>query len=464
MGEYTRRIQIKIEVDLWDWSGSGSVRDTIDITNDVLNYRFQKTIKTPKGSCQLAMLPQSAATHILDILSPMDVVRISEFGVLKFVGYIVRISYTGVIKRDGKPGREATITVAQFGGLLVDATIGFGLGTALGKEDGDLVTYATEFIVAVENAVIDGMVYAELITLLYNNFKDALTALDATNFVTYLDKYLNPTDGLTSSKQPVLPRTFELYTGMEQSMSFWQVAEQLGQKPFNEFFIDNGPRKIFIDGETIELKGKSHLIFREAPFNGTVGGVSDTSFDNMGDGVYVDENHLTRFDLARSMDEVYSAYSVKEAAFTLNEIERILLGQWAIDLERVGKYLFKPLVTELFYTRVESVDTTLADVTSKDLETEGENAALTLKAWFEHNDEYLSGAISHMVPSDSALDPKIGDKLRVYGIEGAFYVEGIAHTWAYQGPLQSNLTVTRGYNRTKKIELKDRIFRRNRAG
>jgi hypothetical protein len=316
--------------------------------------------------------------------------------------------------------------------------------------------------VAVENAVIDGMVYAELLALLYDNFKAAIAALDATNFVTYLDKYLDSTTGLTSSKQPVLPRTFELYTGMEQSMSFWQVAEQLGQKPFNEFFIDNGPRKIFIDGESVELKDKSYLIFREAPFNGTVGGVSDTSFDNMGDGIYVDKDHLTRFDLARSMDEVYSTYSVKEAAFTLGEIERILLGQWEVDLERVGKYLFKPLVTELFYTRVESIDTTLADVTQRDLETEGKNAALTLRAWFEHNDEYLSGVVSHMVPSDSDLDPKIGDKLTVYGIKGAFYVEGVAHTWAYQGTLQSNLTVTRGYNRTKKIELKDRIFKRNR--
>lgn len=459
MGEQGRRIQLKIELDLWDWS-IGRIKETLDITNDALNYRFQKTIKTPKGSCQLAILPQSADTHILDIVNPMDVIRISEFGNLKFVGYIQRISYTGSIDKEGKPHREATLTAVQFGGLLVDASTGFGLGTALGKEDGDLITYSTQLFKSIADAVLDGVTYSEMITVLIENFRDYLTNLGGKNFLTYLEQYLDVETGLKSTRSALLPRTFDFYTGTEQTLTFWQVAEQLVEKPFNEFWIDNGPRKVCIDGKLIELSAKSCLVFRETPFDGTVGGTSEQVFRDIKD-IYIDKDHLLRFDLARSMDEVYTVYNVKEAAYQLNDIARIFTGQWKIDYGRIGKYLFKPLITELFYVRTEDEDGKSL-IPEGEMLTVGQNAADTLKAWFENNDEYLSGSLSMMVPSDGALDPKIGDKISVYGIEGFFYVEGIAHTWTYQGPLKSDLTVTRGYNKTKRIELKDRIFRRNR--
>lgn len=463
MGEYTRRVDLKVTLDLWDWS-NGSKKETIDISNDILNYRFQKSIKTPAGSCQIAVLPQSADTHVLDILNPMDVVKIEEFGTLKFVGYVRRISYSGSIGKDGRPSRQATITAPQFGGLLQSASIGFGLGTALGAPEDELSKGAGELYVAIQKGILDGLLYKEIITLLIDNFRIYLETLAGgagANFLTYLSEYLDTTTGLTSTKTPLLPRDFALYNGTEQTLTFWQVAEQLVQKPFNEFWIDNGPRKVYIDGDNVELPAKSCFVFRETPFDGTVGGVSEQAFSSI-DPIHIDKDHLLRFDLSRSMDEVYSVYSVKEAAFKLDDITRILLGQWQVDKARIGKYLFKPLISELFYTRVEKLDEAAIEDQTAAFVTAGTEAAKTLKAWFENDDEYLSGTLTHMVPTDPALDPKIGDKVSVYGIEGSFYAEGIAHTWTYLGPLQSNLTVTRGWNRNERIEMRDRIFRRNR--
>lgn len=464
MGEYTRRIDLKIEIDTWDWT-KGSITETLDVTKDILNYRFQKTIKTPKGTCQLSVLPQSADTHILDTISPMDVVKISEFGILKFVGYIQRVSYTGTINKDGTPNRNATITVGQFGGLLVDANVGLGLGTAMGKSDDLLYIAATVLYKNIANAVKDGVTFTELISLLVASFKTYLTNLEATNFLTYLDTYLDIETGLTpkkggSTKKSLIPRTFEMYNGTENSLSFWSAAEQLVEKPFNEFWMDNGPRKVFIDGKSITLPDKSCFVFRETPFDGTIGGVSNKSFSNM-ESIYIDKNHFLRFDLARSMDEVYTAYVVKNAAYRFEDLARMLLGKWGIDKIRVGKYLFRPLITELFYTRMESIESVKVEVPIHTLEDVNQNATDTLKAWFENNDDYLSGALGMMVPSDPDADPKIGDKVSVYGIKGFFYVESVAHTWQYQGPLKSDLTVTRGYNENKRIELKDRIFKRN---
>jgi hypothetical protein len=276
-----------------------------------------------------------------------------------------------------------------------------------------------------------------------------------------LNEYLDTKTGLTGKSLSFLPRQFELYNGTERTLTFWQLAEQLVQRPFNEFWIDNGPRKVNINSEVIELQTKSSFVLRETPFDGTVGGVSDKAFSGI-DPINIDKDHFLQFDLARSMDEIYTVYDVKHAAFKLDDIARILLGMWSVDREKIGKYLFRPLMSELFYTRVEKTDETSVEAQNKDIEDAGQNATDTLKAWFENNEDYLSGAITHMVPKDGALDPRIGDKLTVYGIDGYFYVEGIAHTWVYQGSLKSNLTVTRGYNRTKRIVLKDRIFRRNR--
>lgn len=454
MGVYTRRVNIKIEVDLWE---GGSKTDTLDITKSVLNYRFQKSIKTPMGSCQMAMLPQRTDTHILDIVKPMDVVRISEFGIVKFIGYVKRVSYSGSIARDGDPAREATITANQFGGLLQEASIGYAFGYAFGE---DLLSAAAKLNKEMLDALVDGLKYSEVIALLADSFVTFLQDTGAGSFTTYLDAYLDVSTGLTASTVPLLPRQYDIYTGTEEVITFWQVAEQIAQRPFNELWIDNGPRKVFIDGSDVEFRDRSTLVFRETPFDGTVGGASTTAFQDLPEKV-VDKDHLTRFDLARSMDEVYTIYSVKEATFQLSDIARVLLGQFEVDSERAGRYLFKPLITELFYTRFEAAQDTKVEAPASEVETTGKQYAQTLKAWFEHNDEYLSGAITMMVPDDNDLDPKIGDKIRVYGIEGFFYVEGIAHQWQYQGPLVSNLTVTRGWNRSQKIELKDRIFRRN---
>lgn len=456
-----RRMRIRVEIDLWSWP-AGSKREVMDISTSVLNYRFQKSIKNPQGSCQIAMLPQMTDTHILDVINPMDVIKIYEFGTLKFIGYVVRISYGGSIGEDGKPQRNATITCQQMGGLFVTASVGLGLGTALGVEGGPLIAAATDLEVKLMEAVDDGVSFAEMLSVLTGAFTDYLKAIGATNLTDYLSTYVDTETGLSSKQTPALPRSFELFTGTEQSISFWNVADTLVERPFNELWIDNGPRTVSIDGKNVTLGERSSFVFRPTPFNGTKrGGAEGSAFDSLPT-VEVGKDHLLKFNLSRSMDEVYTFYSVKEPAFKLDDIVRILLGQAVIDKDRIGKYLMKPLITELFYTRMTDSKGEAAEATGNDLETASKEASETLRNWYSKNDEYLSGVITSMVPEESEDDPKIGQKLSVYGIDGLFYVEGIAHVWNYQGPLKTDLTVTRGHNAGSKIEMKDKIFRRNR--
>lgn len=460
MSEYGRKVDIRIEIDVWKWP-EGTLGRAVDVTNDILNYRFQKTIKAPQGSCQLAVLPQSATTHIMDVFKPMDVVRIYEFGVVKFIGFITRVSYSGAIGSDGKPSRNATITCQQFGGLLQTSSIGMGLGTALGLTEDVLVNESAKLSLAILRGMEDGISFAEIVGLLYTSFRDFLEAIGASNFLTYVSQYFDASSGLSNEETPTLPRTVELFTGTESSLTFWQLAEQIAQKPFNELWIDNGARSVSIDGSNVRLPEKSCMVFRPTPFNGTVTSAGTAKLWDGLPKIDISADYLLRFDLARSMDEVYTFYSVKEPAFQLAEIPRLLLGRAKVDRDRLGKYLFRPLITELFYTRVETAKGDGKAATSKEAADASDMAAQTLLNWFEHNDDYLSGTIQLMVPEDDTLDPRIGEKIGVYGIEGDFYVEGIVHTWQYQGPLKSTLTVTRGYNRNSRIKLEDRIFRRN---
>jgi len=432
-----RRPKIKVEIDRWDWpaDGNGSLIETRDVTNDVLNYRFQKSIKTISGSCQISILPQRATVHILDEISNMDVVRIYEFDVLKFIGYVTRVSYDGSIGQDGKPNRGATITVKQMGGILESASLGLGLGVGLGA-DKDWMVASKILLYALIRASADGTSFSEILALVIDSWYKFIGKLGATGFQKY-----------------------SLYTGTEMSITLWETVQQIVDSPFNELWIDNGPREVSVNGNTVSLSEKASLVFRPTPFNGRVvdKGAPMNEFDALPI-IFIDRDHLTGFGIAKSMDEVYTTYAVKEPAFLLSDVTRIFLGQHIIDSPKVNQFLFKPLVTELFFTRMVSQDGSKDEVTKGTLEGVALDGATTLKNWFTNNDKYISGAISMMVPSDATQDPRIGDRIQVYGVDGYFYVEGISHVWTYGGSLRSDLSVTRGFNGSVPMTFKNSLF------
>ncbi len=437
MADTIRRPKIKVEIDRWDWpaDGNGSLIETRDVTNDVLNYRFQKSIKTISGSCQISILPQRATVHILDEISNMDVVRIYEFDVLKFIGYVTRVSYDGSIGQDGKPNRGATITVKQMGGILESASLGLGLGVGLGA-DKDWMVASKILLYALIRASADGTSFSEILALVIDSWYKFIGKLGATGFQKY-----------------------SLYTGTEMSITLWETVQQIVDSPFNELWIDNGPREVSVNGNTVSLSEKASLVFRPTPFNGRVvdKGAPMNEFDALPI-IFIDRDHLTGFGIAKSMDEVYTTYAVKEPAFLLSDVTRIFLGQHIIDSPKVNQFLFKPLVTELFFTRMVSQDGSKDEVTKGTLEGVALDGATTLKNWFTNNDKYISGAISMMVPSDATQDPRIGDRIQVYGVDGYFYVEGISHVWTYGGSLRSDLSVTRGFNGSVPMTFKNSLF------
>jgi len=455
--------RIRVELDRWDFSRK-RVTETVDLTKYVQSYRFTKTIKGPMATGELSVLPQFAELHLLEFVNPMDVIRIYEFDTLKFQGFVRKIGFKGTIAEDGKPQRMVTVGLYGFGTYLMQSKIGINL--AIFKEDFPIIEAATKLAEAIQNAGEENLTFRQMITILINAwFQYIEDIVDDTVQEDYIKTYVDFEDGVTTETTAGFPKEVFLFTGEEQELTLWQILEKLGEAPLNEFFFDEAPRNVHIAGKEVKLTdSKTHLIVRPTPFDGSVtnGGSTTTDRFQAMDEVVIPRNHLLGVDFNKGMEDVYSVYVCAPPLFQYNDLELIATGYAEIDEDKAKKYLYMPCKQDLYYIRTHDIDSTKLEASKQQIDNRVKETAKTLKNWFEHNDEYLSGTITYMVPSDSNCDPRIGDKIEIENLSGNFYAESVSHMWAYGKGLIANTDVTRGYNDFSEISLKDTLFRKGK--
>jgi hypothetical protein len=457
-----RSPRIRVELDKWDFS-TGKITETLDLTNYMQSYQFSKTLHNPSSQASLSVLPQFAEMHLLEKINPMDVVRIYEFDALKFQGYVRKIGYKGLITEDGKPQRAVTIGVNSFGNYLMDAKLGINL--AILKEDFPIYAATEKLSKAIQDAGDDGLTFKEVVTLLTDAwFKYLESIVDSSTQEDYVKTYVDFSAGVTEDETAGFPKEVYLFTEEEEELSLWMVMNKLGEAPLNEFFFDEGPRRVHISGKDVTLTdAKTYLIVRPTPFDGTITDkiVETNRFQAM-KGITIPRTHLLSVDLNKSIEDVYSVYVCAPPMFKYDDLELIATGYSEIDEDKIKKYLYRPCKQDLYYIRNYDIDSTQAEQKKKEIDTRSIDTVKTLKNWFLKNDEFLSGTISFMVPTDSNMDPRIGDKLSIEKINGDFYVEEITHTWSYGKALISSAGVTRGYDGLKPISLQDKLFRKGK--
>jgi len=456
-----RKPLIKIELDQWDWTNGKMVRSKKDVTSYVRSFSFTRSIKSPAGQATFTVLPQMEAISVLDALNTMDVIRVYEFNILKYQGYIYKIAYSAFMTETA-PQRSAIITTYSMGNLLATGKLGLNMG-AVTKNDLALADGSYALFKAINDDVTAGAKFTKLITTVIDNWLQLLSTLGVNTYKKYIETYFDLVTGLSASNEPVFPKSYDLYSGSEESLSLWDILQQLIEVPLNEVWFDTGGRTVSINGSKKELpEDKEYLIFRQTPFNDSVGMGSTTARTDLPT-IKVDLDHLTRFDFAKSMEEVYTLFASIPSVFDPGDKLRVLLGQVVYDLNKMGKYLYRPLITQLKFIRTQNLDGTKLEKPTSIMADKIKNLSQTLMNWFIKNDEYINGVVTLHVPADKSLDPRIGQKITVEGIRGTFYVEAVAHKWSYGKDLISNLSVTRGYNDTSKkpMEFKDRIFTRS---
>lgn len=460
-----RRPSIKIVVERWDWT-KGFI-DTIDITEAVMSYKFQKTIKSPSGGATLQLLPQNMYRHYLDDIAVMDVVKIFEFDTLKFQGYIRRIGASGYIDQQGKPHRSASLQCTSMGGYLIESVLSVDMSTF--RNNLDFQESAEELANAIAKAGQDAISYNALVNKLIDVWFDFIDSQTSGLYTEYFERYVNFTEAMTKSDSPGYPREMFLFYGSDDDVTLWSIIEKLAEVPLNEFFFDEGPRTVHINGTDQELQNPiTYLIGRQTPFDGSIGstGAVENRFQVMS-AVVIPQPYLIKFDFNKSMNEVYSVYLTAPSVYDMSKLELLAEGREEIDQVRMDKYLYRLCNKPLYYVTLVDHgegEGARAELHGKQVKLfdRAKAVSTTLKNWYEHNDEYLSGTIDFMVPSSD--DPRIGDKIGIEGIDGHFYAEGISHSWNYQGPLQAQATVTRGWRTgTGPMELKNRIFKRPKS-
>ena len=484
-----RRPNISVQLLQWDWDQSRPLtntktgKETSDLTNLVLSFQWLKTIKNASAQCIISMLPQFGDTHYLNIINTMDVIKIYEFGTLKYMGFVTRIGASGEINpTSGQPTRRVSIYLSSFGELLVNGHLGLSLFLQASNVNIDSLNFLD--IGSALNAAWNGIAnllgsdssYSQILSQIVNDWTNFISNLGAAKYVTYFNYFIDSSTGLVGQTIPRTPRSPFLFSSEDEDVTLIDILYKFAQAPFNELFLDCGPRTIYSEGDaylssvvsTDLTNEKEYIITRHALFDGSIddsGGQKDLWSSLVS--INIPISYLKRFDLNKSMEESYSFYLVAPAIFDPGDIGLIADGDAVIDNAAFNKYLLREMHQQLFYDTYLPVPATSANELRNDkanvINTDSSNKALMLNNWYANNDKFLSGTFVMEVPKDERIDPRIGDKISWDGISDSyFYVEGVAHSWSYGGELTSTLSVTRGFGTNGPIDLTNKIFKRGK--
>ncbi len=462
-----RTPRIKVEVDRWDWNNE-AYKDTLNLTPAILSYNWTNTIKSPSGGATVTLLPQNEFTHFLDDIKILDVIRIYEFDVLKWMGYIRNIASSGYIEQTGEPRRTVVFQCTSFGGYLLETIVSINMSILRNnlrfqKSAEDLANHLAR---AGDKGLTYNQAVNKLIEVWFDFIEDSIGSEVQSN---YIGRYVDFNIGMSQSETPGYPRELFLFHGDEDEINLWSIVEKLSEAPLNEFFFDVGPRVVHSNGTDIQLpKEMAYLIGRPTPFDGAVSAFNGVvsapinRFQAMTP-IIIPQQYLIRYDLNKSMNEVFSLYLTAPITYDMSQLELLADGREVIDVLAYKKYLYRLCNKPLYYVTYINHEDGTQDVDAKKAADRAQAVSNTLYNWYRYNDEYLSGTITYMVPENTNYDPRIGVKMEIEGVIGSLYVEGLSHSWTYGGKVESTATVTRGWNVNQPIKLSNRIFNRPKS-
>jgi hypothetical protein len=457
--------RVKVIIDTWDWN-KGEKSGEIDITKQVLRYTFQKTIKSTEGVSTITLTPIINGDNALNVLNSKDVVRIIEYDITKYVGYIEDVNYSIVVNQDGKISTGVSISAKSIGNIVAEASVGASLGVLL-KQQEDLL--AKEALVLMTNLLElvnanTPPTYAVLIRTIINSMFNIVEAVGVTSYRKFFDYYFDFETAITSKFSYSLPKTATLFYGSEEQLTLWSLITPLIESPLMEMWFDTGKRNVSIDKENVAMAdGKQYLVVRNTPFNGTAHGDRPSDYFTSLEEYKVTADMCVSINIGKSCREAYSVFTAMPTGLDMSNLALTLFGTTVKNQANLNKYLYKPLTLPLFFTRKESFGSNSDRESTDSLDLSAQDISETLKNWFENNDTYMNGVVKIVVPNKD--DIPIGTKVYLEPVQGYFYCEGVTHTYVYSGGLSSDLVLTRGVDKSDgPIKLKDRIFRIEQGG
>jgi hypothetical protein len=189
--------------------------------------------------------------------------------------------------------------------------------------------------------------------------------------------------------------------------------------------------------------GKPKIMAREAPF----GFKDDGNQDWYSLPIYdIDPLGLIDYDLSRSDEEVYTAFSAYLIGSSFSREYNIAKAQdkkddtMAKDIEKLDLYGFRPLEISFRGYAAQGAD-------EKELKKVYQRLNKKAAYWFGRLDEMYSGTITIITnfikrKDEKDINPRHGCRAKFLG--GEFYITHAEHRWQYGGAPVITLTITRG--------------------
>jgi hypothetical protein len=395
-----------------------------DPETDLMGYSFSESIKDISASFALTLLPRKdgLGRMWIDKFSLRDIVTISEFGIVRYVGMIRDMRYSARMTENG-PQRIISVRGTGIGSLLqtfrivMDLRQNAGLGTtveALSAKWNGLMAPTQVVGYQIKNlmkSVYDA--YFGVVEEIQAGLASKGTVIDFFVFKKLCDRWLNTSDGMTTTAVTLYPIALSLYRVGENNL--WEIMTSIVQAPFYELF-----------GRWDVASQMYWLILRKTPF-GALDWLQLTAHS-------ISPEILVEYDLGMSDSEVKSSYRSIVAGSGYDRNLGLLENAVKIDPIKLKLYGYIPMELEFKYYNRQQVTARQGSLPVMN------STSNEMQGWFHLNDEMLSGSVSIMTMVDC---PKIGNKLKFLG--GEFYIEESSHSWSVGSVMQTQLNLSRGY-------------------
>ncbi len=389
---------------------------------DLIGYEYDNSISDVSNPFSLTFTPRrdNSGLSWKDKIQESDIVFISEFGKIRYIGIVRKTSYSMSMGQNENPQRSVTIAGESIGGKL--KTFNLPMNVYLWYDLGVIAETENEKFTSALNSKLDeGQTLDTIFTSIKDGFFSVAFGSGSTGFPAILNKFFELD---TSNLDVFYPMNLKPY--QEDANTLWSIYRQILPDPVYEIF-----------GRFEDEKYK--LVCRETPFDK----------ENWKSLKITDLNplYLISHNLNDSDEEVFTHYysQMPNSAFSENEIyaNKSLSEISIFDQDKLSIYGYKQLKASFPFFDLDKGKA----FSSKDFLKEN---SIRLYSWYKNNVEFQSGTITLMtVPDEHNEYINVGERIRY--LQGAnnsieFYVEGVKRTMQYpDGGMRSVYTVTRGY-------------------
>lgn len=407
---------------------SGAVGPGADGYSDgLLAYDFTEDLANPEGQFSLRITPDKDRNGRTwaDKIETRDVVVISEFRTVRFVGLVSEVSHTA--RMSETPNRSISITGSGLGGFLQSFSILLNPFVLQGSQTASAVQ--EELNQALTAALAEDQRLGPALKLIWDRFFELMFEVGemvpggrgARAIPELINRYFNFDRDLSDDVRVFYPVVFTLLDGGPQDV--WSILQRLVPSPLYELF---GRWESEIDQFSIHLRHTPFTPDRWVQLPVTT----------------LDPIHITDTHLRRSDADAYTAFFAQlPEGSAIGRNQSLANPEYreaiSIDYQRFSKYGWRPLELVFEYFDRDEV----MSYSSGGLMLERTNEML--RQFFEKVPEYLSGTVKMMTVADAYV--RIGERIRL--LRGDFYVTGTKRSWTYGGPMESSLTIDRGCQR-----------------